>query len=81
MFEAKLGVKLVPKGFAESIAGSVDQTHSVRAYSGESYSSGKAMTPLTTRSEVAGDSDGLPNSFAELVYKAQVLVEYTVESK
>jgi uncharacterized protein YggE len=83
LYEAKLGVKLTPKGFAENAIGVASPLPAAyRSYVGKNYSSSSSsMTPLPNAAGDVGEGEAMSNAFAELVYKAQVTVEYAVESK
>jgi uncharacterized protein YggE len=84
LYESKLGVKLTAKSFAEGAAGIANPSPAAyRSYAGKSYgSSTSSLTPLPNAALEVGDGDALmANAFAELVYKAQVTIEYAVDSK
>jgi len=79
MFEEKLGVRLSPKGFAEGPT--VMRKPLTQAEYTLSYASGKSRVtsiPNVVADEPAGE---VLSGFGELVYTAQVTVEYAVESK
>lgn len=81
LYEEKLGVKLTPKSFVEGGLVAVTPVGMRRAYAKTASIEYVAAAPLkSVDSEVGGD-ESLPTSFDELVFKAQVTVEYTVESK
>jgi len=82
LYETKLGVKLTPKGFAEANAGVLAMAEARKVYGSVSYrAKSEGVTSLPGPVGDPGDGGAMPNSFAELVYKAQVTVEYAVESK
>ena len=86
LYETKLGVKLTPKGFAEGATGIASPLPAAyRSYVGKNYPSYTGATPLNMPLPNAagdvGEGEATPNAFAELVYKAQVTVEYAVETK
>lgn len=82
LYEEKLGVKLTPKSFEESRMVAVTPLGMRRAYT-KMVESGSyvAGAPVTSTGPADGGEESLPTSFDELVFKAQLTVEYTVESK
>lgn len=80
LYEKKLGVKLAVRGFAEG--GANVYAPSTGDSRRQSYSSGLQKAPSFAPALAAlAEIEPAPNSFAELVYKAQVTVEYAVEAK
>ncbi len=84
IYEEKLGVKLIPKGFAEGIV-VVPALEAGRTYVAKETSySARRSTPLTPLPAMAAGDTGeteMPTSFGELIYRGQVTVDYAVESK
>lgn len=82
LYEAKLGVKLTPKNFEEVRAVSVTPLGARRMYAKPGESVGYDLNLKSGSSESAeGNEGGLPTSFDEQIFRAQVIVEYAVESK
>lgn len=83
LYEEKLGVKLSPRSFAEQVFAATPPV--ARRYYGKPTDSlAYAVTEsASVPGRGAGDAseDELPTSFGELVFKAQVTVEYTVEAR
>jgi uncharacterized protein len=80
LYEEKIGVTLTPRRFTESgvSMGSSESTRARYAVSkGLAYSSALS-TPLPTAADVDGE---MPTSFGELVFTAQVTVEYSLTAK
>lgn len=81
LYEARLGVRLVPKRFQEGVAPPPPPMPAAFAIQKALTSTGAAPGPSPGwAGEVQGDSEW-PTSFAELVYRAQVTVEYAVQGK
>jgi uncharacterized protein YggE len=82
LYEEKLGVKLTPRNFEEVRATSATPLGARRMYAKTVESAVYATDIKGGSSEPAeGNEASLPTSFDELVFKAQVIVEYAVESK
>ena len=79
LFEEKLGVKLTPKAFSEGPAGLLPLPESAGYKRTMGYSGRGVSTPNIT--ETAEGTEEMPAAFGELIYKATVTVEYTVETK
>ena len=82
MHEEKLGVKLTTKGFSEGVVVPVvtlGRAYYGKGQSSQAYSSRTAAQPNVTVEET-GDIE-VPPSFGELIYKAQITIEYALESK
>lgn len=78
LHEEMLGVKLTTKGFSEGVV--VPVTSLGRSYGKAiGYSARAASAPNVTVEEVAEVE--APTSFGELVYRAQISIEYALESK
>jgi len=81
LYEAKLGVKLTVKGFEEGRSQSAGPARR-GLYAESSYNKGGSITALRAGSPIPeAVTEELPTSFAELVFKAQVAVEYSVTAK
>ena len=82
LYEEKLGVKLTPKAFQENPVVASATSDRQRAYPKVVTYSGVASQPAFSGAvEAQTDDQDMPTSFAELVYRAQVAVEYTLEGK
>jgi uncharacterized protein YggE len=83
LMEEKLGVKLKPERFFNNAAAPIQNTEFARHYVGSAYSSGAKSGSSTAGSSGVTDLPGLEDvsSFGELVYKAEVTLEYSVQSK
>lgn len=84
IYESKLGVKLTPKTFEEERIVAVTPLGARRMYAKPAESAAYQDLPSIRKSStdpVGEAEEGLPTSFDELVFKAQVTVEYAVESK
>jgi hypothetical protein len=83
LYEERLGVKLSPKAFQETPAVALPPLSVQRAYAKQAtYSSGVANQPAFSGvGDAQADDQDMPSSFAELVYRAQVAIEYTAEGK
>ncbi len=82
LYEEKLGVKLTPKNFEDVRAVGVTASGGRRMYAKLSESvayDGKITGGLSESAE--GNEGSLPTSFDEVIFRAQVIVEYAVESK
>jgi uncharacterized protein YggE len=80
IYEEKLGVKLTTKGFDEGRVTSVTPVAGRGRYAvSEGHSSAVGITKIPRADELSDEE--LPSSFSELVFKAQVSVEYAVETK
>jgi len=80
LYEEKLGVKLSPKRFVEGGVVAMPQLGQARYAKTPAYTGGSA-TPLPAARGAETDEEEMPTSFSELVYRAQVTVEYAVENK
>lgn len=83
LYQEKLGVKLKVKGFVEGRSSIGDVVVGRRMYAGLEGSYSKVATLGATRSVTPTPeavSEALPTSFAEMIFRAQVAVEYTVLS-
>jgi uncharacterized protein YggE len=85
-YEEKLGVKLTVKSFSEGPIGSGIALAGRRNYASFDSYGKSAVTfsggrPAGSSPVAEAVSDELPTSFAEMVFKAQMTLEYTVESK
>lgn len=80
LYEEKLGVKLTPKSFEEGRMVAVTPGGMRRAYT-KMASTDYLAVPMKSVEPEEGGGESLPTSFDELLFKAQVTVEYTVESK
>jgi uncharacterized protein len=79
LYEEKLGVKLSPKRFVESNVGVAPvQQKGVRYGSYSSSESSRMITPIPAAADSGAD---LPSSFGEMVFTAQVTVEYALTAK
>ncbi len=82
LYEEKLGVKLTPKSFTDYRVVAVTPLGSRRMYAKPTesvpYDLSLRKAPIDP---TEGSEEYLPSSFDELVFKAQVTVEYAVESK
>lgn len=81
LFQEKLGVKLKVKSFVEGRSSVGDVVVGRRIYAGLEGSYSKMATLGATRSVTPmpeAVSEALPTSFAEMIFRAQVAVEYTV---
>ena len=83
LYESKLGVKLTAKSFEEGRVVPVTPLAGRRVYGLVNSYTKLSSAPLAESAGDAavGDSEQLPTSFAELVYRGAVTVEYSVESK
>jgi len=80
LYEERLGVKLTVKGFEEGRDPSSGSVVGRRMYG--SYSKGASVTALRSGTPGPGAVDEeLPTSFAELVFKAHIVIDYTVTAK
>jgi len=81
IYEEKLGVKLVPKGFTEGVI-VVPPLEAGRPYVAKSSSRPSAgLTPLPAMAPEDIGVTEAPTSFGELIYRGQVTVDYAVEGK
>ncbi len=79
LFEEKLGVKLTPKSFGEgSVTSGVELNQ--REYN-KIQTSGLRAQSYTGSPAAGAVEENLPTAFGELVFKANVAVEYSVGSK
>jgi hypothetical protein len=79
LYEEKLGVKLSPKAFQENAAALPTPGMPQRGYPKVSNSAGIPMQPaFQGQTDTLGDDQEMPTAFAELVFRAQVLIEYAV---
>lgn len=82
LFEEKLGVKLSPKAFNENPIVTLTPLSAQRAYPKQvNYSFAASQPGLAGVGDAQAEDLDLPTSFAELVYRAQVAIEYVVEGK
>lgn len=85
VYEEKLGVKLTVKGFSEGAVASGLEILRRRSY--ESFASSSKSVPMSAGLSKSGGAqadavtEDLPTAFAEVVFKAQIAVEYVVEVK
>jgi len=80
VFEDQLGVKLVPRGFSESVAPASRVPVGVGAQGGSAPSSllGKSDSDYRSQPAIATEPVSV---FGELVYRAQVAIEYSVQGR
>lgn len=84
LYEEKLGMKLTVKGFEEGAGPGVGPVVGRRMYAGldSSYNKGGSVTALKSRASLPeAVSEELPTSFAEMVFKAQIVIDYTITAK
>lgn len=81
LYEEKLGVKLVPKRFNESVV-DPDATDRRESYYGPGYGSSAGVGLSKSASPGRGAAEpieGVGSPFGELTYTARIVVEYAVE--
>ena len=79
LYEEKLGIKLVPRSITEGAV--VVQTPQRNYGYNRAYNSLPSGAPAEASAEPPADGEDLANDFGEVVYRAQVTVEYAVETK
>ena len=78
LYEEKLGIKLAAKSITE---GSVSIQSNNANNNGYGVVAGRISTGLPEAAPAADNQDETANDFGEVVYRAQVTVEYAVETK
>jgi hypothetical protein len=82
LYEEKLVVKLSPKAFQENSVVALTSSSVQRAYPKLATYTGVSTAPsFTGAAELQQDDHEMPTSFAELIYRAQVAIEYIVEGR
>ena len=80
LYSDRLGVKLTPRAFNEGQVVPVTPMMARGMALANSYSKAALAGP-ESRERAWSDTEEPPTSFGELIYRAQVTVEYAVEAK